>query len=83
MNDIAQRVISVIADILDVNPGKINIKSSAQNTRGWDSFATMQFIIGIEKEFDLSIKIKDAEKFTSVERVVEILSNKYIKIKVS
>lgn len=79
MADIAQRVISVIADVLDVNPCRININSSAQNTRGWDSFSTMQFIIGIEKEFDLSVKIEDAEKFTSVERVVEILRAKYIK----
>lgn len=79
MDDIAQRTIAVIANILDVNPGKINIKSSARNTRGWDSFATMQFIIGIEREFDLSVKIEDAEKFTSVERAVEILSAKYMK----
>lgn len=79
MDEIAQRTISVLAEILDVNPGKVNIKSSTINTRGWDSFVTMQFIIGIEKEFDITVEIEDAENFTSVERVVEIISKKYFK----
>lgn len=79
MNDVSMQVISVLADILDVNANRININSSICNTRGWDSFVTMQFIIGIEKEFDIAVKIEDAENFTSVERVVEILSKKYLK----
>lgn len=79
MNDIPQRTISILAEIIDINVDKINIRSSAVNTRGWDSLVTMQFIIGIEKEFDITITIEDAENFTSVKKVTEILSKKYLK----
>ncbi len=72
-------IFSVLAEILDVKIERINLESSIENTRGWDSFTTWQFIVGIEKKFDISVSLEDAENFTSVEKVAEILKEKYLK----
>lgn len=79
IDDISKRTISVLAEILDVNTSSINIGSCSTNTRGWDSFATMQFIVGVEKEFNITLEIEDAQRFTSIEYAVEILIKKYLR----
>ncbi len=78
IEDISQRIISLLAEVLDVNTNKINTESSIENTRGWDSLMTVLFIVSVEAEFDITIEMEDAEHFTSIERVTEILSKNYL-----
>ena len=66
------KIISVIAEVLQTNISNINEKSDYNNTNGWDSLATTNIIVALEEEFDIDIELDDAEKFISVENILKI-----------
>ncbi len=72
------KIISVIAEVLQTNISNINEKSDYNNTNGWDSLATTNIIVALEEEFDIDIELDDAEKFISVENILKILEENYL-----
>lgn len=72
------KIISVIAEVLQTNISNINEKSDYNNTNGWDSLAATNIIVALEEEFDIDIEIDDAEKFISVENILKILEENYL-----
>lgn len=72
------KIISVIAEVLQTNISNINEKSDYNNTNGWDSLATTNIIVALEEEFDIDIELDDAEKFVSVENILKILKENYL-----
>ena len=80
MSDTLSRVKSVLAESMDVDLSTI-ADNCCQNSSGlWDSITSMLFILGIEDEFGISLDLEDAEKFVSVEQVVQVLDHKYSKL---
>lgn len=72
------KIISIIAEVLQTNISNINEKSDYNNTNGWDSLATTNIIVALEEEFDIDIELDDAEKFVSVENILKILKENYL-----
>ena len=72
------KIISIIAEVLQTNISNINEKSDYNNTNGWDSLATTNIIVALEEEFDIDIELDDAEKFISVENILKILEENYL-----
>ena len=73
-----EKILNTIAEALQINVKKINDKSDYNNTNGWDSLATTNIIVAIEEEFDIDIELDDAEKFISVENILNILEENYL-----
>lgn len=74
MENIEKIVITVLSEVLEVNTDNLNNNSNYENTKGWDSLATTNFIVAIENEFDITIDLEDAEQFVCVENVIRILN---------
>lgn len=72
------KLLNVIAEVLQINAKKLNEKSDYNNTNGWDSLATTNIIVAFEEEFDVDIELDDAEQFVSVENILSILEEKYL-----
>lgn len=73
---ITAKVTAIIVDKLGVDESEIQFESNFINDLGADSLDTVELIMELEKEFDLSIPDEDAEKIATVGNAVEYLESK-------
>jgi acyl carrier protein len=66
MSEIATKVTSIITDKLGVEESQVTPEASFTNDLGADSLDTVELIMELEKEFDLSIPDEEAEKIVTV-----------------
>ncbi len=73
---VEQRVIDIVAEQLGVEKEKIKPESNFVNDLGADSLDTVELVMELEEEFDISIPDDAAEKIQTVgEAVKHIESN--------
>lgn len=73
---VEQRVIDIVAEQLGVEKEKIKSESNFVNDLGADSLDTVELVMELEEEFDISIPDDAAEKIQTVgEAVKHIESN--------
>ena len=66
MSEIAERVKAIIVDKLSVEESEVTNEASFTNDLGADSLDTVELIMEVEKEFNISIPDDQAEKITTV-----------------
>ena len=66
MSDIKSRVTSIIVDKLGVEDSEVTPEASFTNDLGADSLDTVELIMELEKEFDISIPDDHAENIATV-----------------
>ena len=76
MSDIATRVKAIIVDKLGVDEKEVTPEASFTNDLGADSLDTVELIMELEKEFEITIEDSDAEKIQTVGEVVKYLNEK-------
>jgi acyl carrier protein len=73
---IESSVKKIISEKLGIQESQISDSASFQSDLGIDSLDLYEVIMVIEKEFDLKIPDEEAEKLTSVGKLIDYLSNK-------
>ncbi len=68
-----EKLKSVIADVLNVDPEEITLETTFLDDLGADSLDVFQIIMGIEEAFDIEIPAEDAEKITTVAEAVDLI----------
>ena len=68
-----EKLKSVIAEVLNVDPDEITMDTTLVDDLGADSLDVYQIIMGIEEEFDIEIPAEKAEKISTVEEAVELI----------
>jgi acyl carrier protein len=63
---VEQRVIDIVAEQLGVEKDKIKPESNFVNDLGADSLDTVELVMELEEEFDISIPDEAAEKIQTV-----------------
>ncbi|MFM7116297.1 MAG: acyl carrier protein [Planctomycetota bacterium] len=71
MASLEERVIDIVADQLGVEKEKITRDSNFVNDLGADSLDTVELVMELEEEFDVSIPDEVAEKIQTVGEAVE------------
>ena len=71
-----ERVKEIIVEQLGVNAEQVTPEASFIDDLGADSLVTVELIMASEEEFGAEIPDEDAEKLTSVGKVLEYLSGK-------
>lgn len=66
MSDIAARVKGIIVDKLGVEESEVTEEASFTNDLGADSLDTVELIMELEKEFNISIPDDQAENIATV-----------------
>lgn len=66
MSEIAKKVTAIITDKLGVDEKEVVTTASFTNDLGADSLDTVELIMELEKEFNLSIPDAEAEKIATV-----------------
>ena len=70
-NDTEARVTAIIVEKLGVDESEISRDASFTNDLGADSLDTVELIMELEKEFDMTIPDEDAEKIATVGDAVD------------
>ena len=70
------RVREIIVEQLGVNAEQVTPEASFIDDLGADSLDSVELIMGFEEEFGAEIPDEDAEKLTSVGKVIEYLEAK-------
>ena len=71
-----ERVKDIIIDQLGANAEQVTSDASFIDDLGADSLDTVELIMAFEEEFGAAIPEEDAEKLTTVGKVVEYLKSK-------
>ncbi len=66
MSDIKERVERIIVEKLGVDASEVKPEATFTNDLGADSLDTVELIMELEKEFDITIPDDQAEKIASV-----------------
>ena len=66
MSEIKEKVVEIIVDKLGVDAAEVKDEASFTNDLGADSLDTVELIMELEKQFDVTIPDSDAEKIQTV-----------------
>lgn len=69
-----EKLISIIAELLNVSPQGIDMNTKTDEMETWDSLATINIALAIEAEFDLSLTPEQMTQFTSVQNIYDVIN---------
>ena len=75
MSTVEQRVIEIVTEQLGVDKEKITTDTSFVNDLGADSLDTVELVMELEEEFDISIPDEAAEKIQKVGEAVAFIES--------
>ena len=75
MSEIKEKVVEIIVAKLGVDAAEVKDEASFTNDLGADSLDTVELIIELEKQFDVTIPDTDAEKIQTVGDAVAYIEN--------
>ena len=75
MSQIADRVKEIIVDKLAVDENEVTPEASFTTDLGADSLDTVELIMELEKEFEISIPEDDAQKIQTVGDAISYIEN--------
>ena len=74
-NELEEHIRAVIAEHLGVEPLKVTRDASFIDDLGADSLDTVELTLAIEEELGFAIPEEDAEKLTTLGKVLDYLEN--------
>lgn len=69
--DITYKVISVFADVLNVDQKQITPSLSIGDIPEWDSMGNLAVIAKLESEFDVDFPMEELMDLTSVQKIID------------
>jgi acyl carrier protein len=79
-DEILEKVREIVGEQMGVDKGEINMETSFVNDLNADSLDTVELVMELEDEFDMSIPDEEAEKLQTVGAAVEFIE-KHIEAK--
>lgn len=70
---IAQKVIEIISQQLDVDVAEIKMEASFIDDLGADSLAIVELVLALEEEFQIEIPDEDTEKIQTVQDAISYI----------
>jgi len=71
--EIEQKVIAIVAEQMSVDKGEITRNTSFVNDLNADSLDTVELVMELEDEFDLTIPDEEAEKLKTVGEAIDYI----------
>ncbi len=73
VGSVQDRVVDIVAEQLGVDKEKVTPETSFVNDLGADSLDTVELVMELEEEFDISIPDDAAEKIQTVGQAIEFI----------
>jgi len=75
-DDIIKKVKEITSEQLGVDESQITPEAKFVDDMGADSLDTVELVMALEEEFDLEISDEEAEKLTTVQKVVDYIEDR-------
>lgn len=75
-DNIEQRIKELMADILHLDPAKIDENTSVDNTPKWDSANHINLVLALEEEFSIAFDVDEIEQMLSFFDITQAVSAK-------
>lgn len=76
MDDDLQKVTDIIRDLFDEYEGPVTGALSARDVEQWDSLAQVQFMVMVEKAFNVKFSSQELNKFNNIGELIEGIKKK-------
>lgn len=73
---VEERVTKIVCDQMGTTPDKVKLETSFINDLGADSLDTVELVMELEDEFEISIPDEDAEKIQTIGSAVDYIEGK-------
>ena len=73
-----ERIIKLLSKQLGFDPDKIKPETHLENDLNTDSLDLVEFVMGLEEEFNIEILDEDAEKFVTVQDIFDYMEGRVI-----
>ena len=70
--DVQEKVIQVLANILQVSPDNISTETTSDDVAKWDSLNHMNMILALEQEFGIRYDQEQMVDMLSVEEIIAV-----------
>ena len=74
-DNIVSKVKEITSEQLGVDESQITAEANFVDDLGADSLDTVELVMALEEEFDLEISDEEAEKLTTVEKVISYVED--------
>lgn len=74
--DIIKKVKEITSEQLGVDESQIAPEAKFVDDLGADSLDTVELVMALEEEFDLEISDEEAEKLTTVQKVIDYIEDR-------
>lgn len=74
MNEIQEKVVAIIVDKLGVDASSVVPEASFTTDLGADSLDTVELIMELEKQFEITIPDEQAEKISTVQDAIDYIA---------
>jgi acyl carrier protein len=68
-----KRLLDTLSQVFNIDPSKVTLETSQENTPSWDSIAHLKLVFEIEDAFGVRLTSEEIPQATSVTRLQEIL----------
>ena len=72
-NPIENRIINVVAGIMNTDPAQITSLSTRREYPQWDSMQNLNIVLGLEQEFNITIPSSSFEEIDGISALVKIV----------
>ena len=76
MSSIEEQVKSIVAEQLGVKEDEVTNDASFVDELGADSLDTVELVMALEEEFETEIPDEDAEKITTVQQAIDLVTSR-------
>jgi acyl carrier protein len=70
-----EKIKTVVARVLEIDPSLVNEQTSPGNVRGWDSLTQMNLVAALEDEFAIEFDDTEYEQMVSYPVIVAIVKS--------
>lgn len=74
MENIDERIKEVMSAVFEVDADSINEDSSQNTIDNWESIKTLDLVVSLEEEFDVTIPIEEVGNMTSFKNVRSLIN---------
>ena len=74
--DNAEQIRSILTARLNIDKSTPYEKISSEKVPSWDSFATVEIVLEIEKQFSISLSLNELTAFDSHENILRVIGPK-------
>jgi len=72
--EIDERLRGIFADVLDLEPGDIDLGLNPDTVEDWDSMSHIKLVAGIEQEFSIRLSPEEQTDMLSYELALDLVS---------